>query len=486
MRVKIGYLIIAFCLTTLHTVAQEISDANMKAILIYKFAMYTRWENEENIDKFRIGMYGKDEKLLSELKIMESVELRDKSFEVINFKNITDIDSVQILYVTPSNNIELKRINTLLAGKKTLLVSDQCNNEAIIMINFLPIEGKKVDFAVNKANIYYENLTVLPELLLLGGTEVDIAELYKESQRSLQELTDRVDFLSQKLEDQSNEIAKRNQTISNQKDEIAKQKNTIESDNEKILLQESTLNKLVEENTIQQEAVNAKIKELHEHEIEIEEQQKKIAEHKEILNNLNQEVKNNQTKIAQQESSLSSYQTKVERRNLVLFILFPFTILVLVLISFLHRAYRIVRQVNKKIFQQRDEILNQAKELYMANEEIGSANEALEHQKEELTATLENLKDTQSQLVQSAKMASLGKLTAGVAHELNNPINFINGNVSPLKRDIEEIYEIIEMYETIIIENKLEKNFDEVEQLKQKHNYQYLVEEINNLLERHS
>lgn len=54
------------------------------------------------------------------------------------------------------------------------------------------------------------------------------------------------------------------------------------------------------------------------------------------------------------------------------------------------------------------------------------ANDLLQQQKEEIQATLGELKTTQNQLVQSAKMASLGELTAGIAHEIQNPLNFVN------------------------------------------------------------
>jgi signal transduction histidine kinase len=54
------------------------------------------------------------------------------------------------------------------------------------------------------------------------------------------------------------------------------------------------------------------------------------------------------------------------------------------------------------------------------------ANQLLQKQKEEIQSTLAELKTTQAQLVQSAKMASLGELTAGIAHEIQNPLNFVN------------------------------------------------------------
>lgn len=69
--------------------------------------------------------------------------------------------------------------------------------------------------------------------------------------------------------------------------------------------------------------------------------------------------------------------------------------------------------------------------------------ETIKGQKETLESTLIELNSAQDQLVQSKKMASIGILTAGLAHELNNPLNYIGGVVEPINKDIEELMEAI-------------------------------------------
>ncbi len=103
-------------------------------------------------------------------------------------------------------------------------------------------------------------------------------------------------------------------------------------------------------------------------------------------------------------------------------------------------------------------------------------------QKEELESTIENLKATQAQLVQAEKMASLGILTAGVAHEINNPINFVSANVEPLKRDIEDMLQVLAGYENTIKKYGLTDQFKEVEALKNELDFNLLIQEINDLL----
>ncbi len=97
--------------------------------------------------------------------------------------------------------------------------------------------------------------------------------------------------------------------------------------------------------------------------------------------------------------------------------------------------------------------LSQAESLRISKENeriIREQNVILEDRVRERTHALqesnENLKQTQTQLVNAEKMASLGQLTAGIAHEINNPINFITSNIKPLRRNIGEIVEVMQEY----------------------------------------
>ena len=72
--------------------------------------------------------------------------------------------------------------------------------------------------------------------------------------------------------------------------------------------------------------------------------------------------------------------------------------------------------------------------------------ERVQERTEELTVALHQLKQTQSQLIQTEKMSSLGQMVAGVAHEINNPINFIHGNLEYANEYIINLLNLLRLY----------------------------------------
>ena len=114
--------------------------------------------------------------------------------------------------------------------------------------------------------------------------------------------------------------------------------------------------------------------------------------------------------------------------------------------------------------------------------QIFNQKDKLQEQKEELHAILENLKTTQSQLLQAEKMASLGQLVAGIAHEINNPVTFISAGVESLEMNINDVREVLDTFHTITPGNAREK-LEEIEALKERIEYDIAIDEIKTLID---
>ncbi|TYQ30920.1 ATP-binding protein [Pseudanabaena sp. UWO310] len=108
---------------------------------------------------------------------------------------------------------------------------------------------------------------------------------------------------------------------------------------------------------------------------------------------------------------------------------------------------QLIAQVRQLLIEQQEskqqlEIYNQTLE-----QQVLKRTEEFQQKNTDLQATLQQLKETQLQLIQGEKMSSLGQLVAGVAHEINNPVNFIHGNLTYANQHTQDLIHLLNAYQ---------------------------------------
>jgi signal transduction histidine kinase len=148
----------------------------------------------------------------------------------------------------------------------------------------------------------------------------------------------------------------------------------------------------------------------------------------------------------------------------------------------LNGAYRKLQDSEVEVRELADKQLQDNEKLFLAEKKLQSTLQMEQKSKEELSNAIQSLKSAQSQLVHSEKMASLGQLTAGIAHEINNPINFISSGMVSLKMSIESLREIVDEYSRIEEGDDVEEVIESVKELKEDHEYEEIVDELDDLI----
>ncbi|MDY7016281.1 MAG: ATP-binding protein, partial [Cyanobacteriota bacterium] len=101
----------------------------------------------------------------------------------------------------------------------------------------------------------------------------------------------------------------------------------------------------------------------------------------------------------------------------------------------------------------------------------------VEQRTAELSHTLQRLQQAQTQLVQTEKMSSLGQLVAGIAHEINNPVNFIHGNVTHAVAYIQDLLRLIETYQ-----QEFPQSNANIEELQEEIDFEFLCQDLPKIL----
>jgi len=151
----------------------------------------------------------------------------------------------------------------------------------------------------------------------------------------------------------------------------------------------------------------------------------------------------------------------------------------------LEEAYNELKQIDEEIRQNSEELQAINENLVTTRDELKTSFDREKQSKEQLAKANKELRHAQMQIVQSEKMASLGQLTAGVAHEINNPINFVYAGANTLRSLLDEFMTIISNYESLTEEQQekqLRETVKKIEALKEEQEYNELKQDIDDIV----
>lgn len=114
-----------------------------------------------------------------------------------------------------------------------------------------------------------------------------------------------------------------------------------------------------------------------------------------------------------------------------------------VLLDALQKLYEALAGMNEQLRQGRNQL---EARVDARTQDLQQLNEMLKHERDELAQANARLDETRSRLIESEKMASIGQLAAGVAHEINNPIGFVSSNLGTLGEYLSDIFDVLDAY----------------------------------------
>ncbi|PCI59523.1 MAG: hypothetical protein COB35_11210 [Gammaproteobacteria bacterium] len=422
--------------------AQQLDANRIKAAYMINFIKHISWPNEVSKNSYRIAIY--KDKLFYQflLRSLTNKIIKGKAISVIYANNITKLKTVDVVYVPAEFNQDLHKIANALRGHEILLVSDASKEKHDVMINLNhQANSTVISFEINKSNIVYEKLQMSNELLLLGGTELDVATLYRETEVAMQKTRDQDIVLKMKLSAQKKQLANSKWQLQTSKKQLTKsiretrkqkidlkklkhdviQKQNLLTAQEKKLANISTLFKKNEQRLIQQQQVLAEKEQKNQNMLQ------RVEENKEILTQQNKLLEDHRLQLEQQDQELVNRNQTINSQQayiLITTILVAIAVFVSLLVVFF--------------------FIKNKKTTY------------------ELTKTLTYLENTQEQLIQSEKMASLGALVAGVAHEINTPLSIAITSNSLVIDDTQEVKQKIT--EGSLSKSRMDKHIEKVEE----------------------
>lgn len=409
----------------------DMSQEKIVSNYIYNFAVNTTWPEGVKNNTFEIYLLTSNKNLSSTFKnLMKEQKIHEKDIKITRSVKSVIPYSANLIYIDTNYLSEYKKVYEQIEGRPVLIVSNAYDNKRLVMINLNETKDKNVHFEINKANILNQGLLINPKVILLGGTELDVAKLYKaandsllQKERELEKQLGQSKYLKEEISGfKARNTALQEQFLSLNKD-LTKLQDSIASLNKKSLLS--------------QKKFESQLKEQHKILTEEKASTKKIRDD---YTKANDQLDQMRLSLSAQKEKLSSQEKEVQTKEM--------------------RLSSLTQKVEKKAI----EFEKLQKNLVIQDVQIADQGKVIDIQKDVLLIlglaaltflslvfivfrTLRRekkitqaLKDTKIALEEQVKMtekanASKTKFLAHMSHELRTPLNAVLGYSQLLQKD---------------------------------------------------
>ena len=353
---------IIFGLYILLPVSAQIEDTQVKGSMIYHICNYIIWEGQDSIETFDIGVLGNLPDMtyfLKELSKTKKVHGKEVSVHETKYRSITN--DFEALYIAEQYYIDIEEIFKVARKNNILVITSNLENLINTHINFYTDkQTQSIRFVVNKQNLVLSSFDYKDELLLYGGTIVDVKELYQSTQKLLEEEEFKVKKLDLENRKSDSILKVKNRAIDSLTNNIQSSRvvlvqlsDSIMQQSKLIQGQQQNMEKLSDQYTkVNLELDNLQSKQQEQlHDIE----QKKIQ-----LQQLDEDIIVREMLIVKKNEVIADKDTIIEARNRTMYLFIGLIGSLLIIGLLIYNAYRTKRKINRVLELKVD---NRTKEL---------------------------------------------------------------------------------------------------------------------------